>query len=95
MKMTDYMQPKWWLSTKRGIGMAMVAVGAVVPVVGAYMGLTIDVATWGQFTAAVAQWFEVTWNVVAYGLWLFGSFYPTAPLTVSLSADGGPTEVVK
>lgn len=83
MNMTDYMQPKWWLDSKRGIGMAMAGLGAVIPAVAAYFGATIDAATWGQFAAEVAKWFEVTWNVIAYVLWIYGSFFPTAPLSIT------------
>ena len=83
MKMSDYMQPKWFLETKRGVGMLMAGVGALVPMVGAYFGVTIDAVTWGQFAAEVAKWFEITWNVMAYALWIAGSFRPSAPITVT------------
>lgn len=82
MKMSDYMQPKWWLETKRGVGMAMAAVGQLVPLLAVYMGVTIDAATVGAFAAELAKWFDITWNVIAYVLWAWGSFFPTAPLAV-------------
>lgn len=82
LNMSEYMQPKWWLETKRGVGMAMAAAGQLIPLAAVYMGVTIDAANWGAFAAEVAKWFEITWNVVAYFLWIYGSFFPTAPLSV-------------
>jgi hypothetical protein len=83
MNMSDYMQPKWWLETKRGVGMAMVALGVAVPMIAGWTGVTIDPATVGAMGAEIAKWFEVTWNVVAYALWLMGSFRPSAPITIA------------
>lgn len=80
--MSDYMQPKFWLNTKRGVGMFMAGVGTLLPLAAAYFGVTIDAATWGSFAAEVAKWFDVTWNVIAYGLWAYGSVFPTAPLSL-------------
>ena len=82
MNMSEVMQPKWFLETKRGVGMAMAGVGTLLPLLAAYLGVSIDVATWGTFTAEVLKWFEITWNVVGYSLWAWGSFRPTAPLEV-------------
>lgn len=79
--MTDVMQPKWWLDTKRGIGMAMLALGQAVPIIGAWFGVTVDAAMVGDLAANIAQWFDVTWNVIGGVLLLWGSWRPTAPLS--------------
>lgn len=80
--------PKPWLDTKRGVGMAMAGVGTLLPLLAAYFGVTIDAATWGAFTAEVVKWFDITWNVVGYGLWAWGSIFPTAPLKTPLVNPG-------
>lgn len=80
--MSEVMQPKWFADTKRGIGMLMVGLGTFIPLVAGYFGVTIDTATWGQFAANVASWFDVTWNVIGYVLWIWGTFRPTAPIAV-------------
>jgi hypothetical protein len=83
MTMSEIMQPKWWLDTKRGIGMAMAAAGTIVPLLAGYMGVTIDAATVGQLAAEIAKWFDVTWNVIAYGLMIYGMWRPSAPLSLT------------
>jgi hypothetical protein len=80
--MSDYMQPKWFLETKRGVGMAMAAVGVAIPMIAVWTGVTLDAASVGAFTSELVKWFEVTWNVVAYVMWVWGSFFPSAPLSV-------------
>lgn len=78
-----YNPPKFWLATKRGVGMLMVAVGQAVPLMGAWMGVEVDAATVGQMGVWIAQWFDLTWNIVGAGLWVIGSFFPTAPLKLT------------
>lgn len=75
--------PKWWLDTKRGVGMAMVGLGTLVPILGAWFGVTVDASTVGELGTTLAQWFDVTWNVVGTVLWVVGSFFPTAPLKLT------------
>jgi hypothetical protein len=81
--MTKIVPPKWWLDTKRGVGMAMLAAGQIVPVVGMWLGVSVDTATVGEFAATVATWFDVTWNVIGGALLIYGAFFPTAPLKLT------------
>lgn len=83
--MTDVMQPKFVLSTKRGWGMVITAVTTAIPVVnlfGASKGIHIDgpmVALVGQSVGAALDAIGVACGVM---LWVWGSFKPTAPLTL-------------
>lgn len=81
-ELKDFVAPKWWLDTKRGIGMFMVGLGTAVPVLGAWFGVTLDPAVITETGQQVAVWFDVTWNIVGFVLWVWGSFRPTAPLAV-------------
>jgi hypothetical protein len=72
--------PKIWYDTKRGVGMAMVGLGTLVPVLAAWFGVTVDPAVVGELGAEMAKWFDITWNVVGTVIWVVGSIWPTAPL---------------
>lgn len=82
MQIKDVVMPKWFLDTKRGIGMVMAAMPPLVGFVGAYFGVTVDVATVGTLVTGVVDWVGFGIQVVGYGLWAYGSMYPTAPLTL-------------
>ena len=73
--------PVWWVKTKRGVGMAMMGLATLVPVLGVWMGVTLDAATIGQLGADIAAWFDLTWKIVGSGLWIVGSIFPTGTLT--------------
>jgi hypothetical protein len=83
-----YATPKWWLDTKRGIGMFMVATGHAVPAIAMMVAtffnidLHLDAAAWAEFGTTVAAWFDLTWTIVGYVLWVIGSIWPTAPLAL-------------
>ncbi len=83
----EEMKPKWVLTTKRGIGMLMVVLASVMPVAGAWVK-----AKWGWEVDApmVAVFGERLYGVVdavalvsGFVLWVWGSFRPTAPLSVT------------
>jgi len=86
MTMPGYPEPKVWYETKRGIGMAMAAISAVLPVImttaGGWLGINVDMSQWSEFSQNVAKWFDLTWTLVGYVLWVYGSFRPTAPIVL-------------
>lgn len=89
MNMSDVMQPAWWLATKRGVGMAMVGVSYAVPTVAGWL-CTAGYACWAVtsgdvegFSNVVMSWMESTGYLIGMGLWAWGSWRPSSPLTLT------------
>jgi len=83
MNMSDVMQPKWWLATKRGWGILLAGGATFIPMVATLVGLPIDASTVGVGGEIVTNWLESTGQLIGFGLLVWGSFRPTAPLSVT------------
>ena len=73
-------QPKWVLSTKRGWGMVITGLTVAVPLIAQFTGLPLDQAVVNTVGQTVATGIDVVGTLVGVGLWIYGSFRPTAPL---------------
>jgi len=84
--MTEIVPPKWWLATKRGWGMLITGVMAGLPLAAgliySWFGVNITPEMVSNVNTAVLDWIEATGTVIGVALWVYGSFRPTAPLTV-------------
>ena len=89
--MTEIVPPKWWLQTKRGWGMVITFVTAVLPVFGVWvsslLGVDITPDLVSALDSVVLRWIEASGTVLGLALWVWGSFRPTAPLQVSKPAE--------
>jgi hypothetical protein len=86
MELKDIVQPKWVMATKRGWGMLLTFAGTVVPLInlyGAQYNIHVEppmVSLLGEAVGNVISSVGVAAGVV---LWVWGSFRPTAPVTVA------------
>lgn len=81
----DMVPPKWVLSTKRGWGMLITFVSTMLPVVSVWLaakGINIEPGMVTQLGEAVGNLIEQVGVVVGLVLWVWGSFRPTAPITM-------------
>lgn len=86
MELKDIVKPKWALETKRGWGMALTFVGTAMPFVTVmakqYFGINIDAGMVALVGEAVTNLIDSVAVVSGVVLWVWGSFRPTAPLTL-------------
>lgn len=85
MEIKDVVQPKWVMSTKRGWGMLLTFVSTMLPMLNIWLsgkGINIDGPMVAIFGEAVTQLIDAIGLVVGVALWVWGSFRPTAPVTV-------------
>lgn len=80
-------KPKFILDTKRGWGMLITGVAAMVPFLSYYVeawtGVKLDAAMVAMLGEAGVMVIDAAATVVGVGLWVWGSFRPTAPLVVN------------
>lgn len=86
MDLKDIVAPKWVLSTKRGWGMVLTFAGSLLPFVNMWVkaktGIEIDAPMVALIGEAMANAIDAVGVLVGVLLWVWGSFRPTAPLTV-------------
>lgn len=86
MELKDVTAPKWVFATKRGWGMALTFLASVLPFVNVfvkkYTGIEIDAPMVSLVGEAVTHLIDSVGLAVGVALWVWGSFRPTAPLTV-------------
>ena len=86
MELKDIVEPKWALATKRGWGMLLAGVSTVLPFVNEYTkgkwGVSIDAPVVALAGEVGANLIDAVGLAVGYGLWIWGTFRPSAPLTV-------------
>jgi hypothetical protein len=85
MEIKDVVKPKWALETKRGWGMVLTFAGTVMPMVNMWLatkGVHVDAPMITLFGEAVNQLIDSVAVVAGVALWVWGSFRPTAPVTV-------------
>jgi hypothetical protein len=75
-------EPKWFLMTKRGVGMAIAAALVVLPFANQYFGLHLDVTVVKALGDSLSSWLDVSLKVFSAVLMVWGMFRPTGPLTV-------------
>jgi hypothetical protein len=86
MELKDIVQPKWVAETKRGWGMILTFAGTVLPMVNMWVqsktGVAIDAPMVALFGEAVNNVISSVGTFVGVCLWVWGSFRPTAPVTL-------------
>jgi len=60
----------------------LVGITALAPIIGMQLGIKIDPSTVGTLVNAIVSWVGTGAQIVGYALWLYGSFQPSATLTV-------------
>lgn len=86
MEMKDVVAPKWVMSTKRGWGMALTFVSTLMPMINVWLagwGVHLDAPMVALIGEAGTQLIDSLGLAVGVALWVWGSFKPTAPLTVA------------
>lgn len=85
MDMKDVVPPKWVLSTKRGWGMFITFVMTLLPMLNVWLtskGIEISAPMVQLVGSGVAGVIDAVGILIGIALWVWGSFRPTAPLTV-------------
>lgn len=85
MDLKDVVAPKWIFATKRGWGMVITFVTTMLPMLNVWMsgmGYSIDPGLVSLVGETGAQLLDTVGLVIGVALWVWGSFRPTAPITV-------------
>lgn len=83
--MVDVVPPKWVMTTKRGWGMFITFVVTLLPMLNLWLaskGWEVTIPMVQTIGSAGVGVIEAVGFAVGVALWVWGSFRPTAPLTV-------------
>jgi len=84
--MDEIMQPKWVLATKRGWGMTITGLTSLLPLLDTWVSMKWGVHISAPVVDLVGQAgthvLDAIGMAVGVVLWVWGSFRPTAPLTL-------------
>ena len=86
MELKDIVEPKWALQTHRGWGMLITFLSTGLPFVNVYaqqwLGHGIDPGVVSLLGEAGARLIDDIGIAVGVCVWVYGTFFPTAPITV-------------
>jgi hypothetical protein len=83
MELKDIVQPKWVLSTKRGVGMLLTFLTTLLPFLSGWAatkGVHIDAPMVALFGQVIGGVIDAVGTLVGFGLMIWGMWRPTAPL---------------